>query len=272
MEMYSTYLLSSAVSICTLYWLTVLVTGPQTFCSAVAVLGFSTLTVISFFFDTMGLLMANRPVAKGADLRRAQAPAWETVPWTFWGIRLWEMDFWTVFSVTFSWISETDFCLEDKVEFTLGLVDSGREVTDLDRSFGSSGFGLVTFGFEITFFSVVFTSALGFLKQSILDCTTRPLYVPGLDFWMAEMVEGGFWTSSTSFLCLTVCCVRKAWLSVLRLVGSALVLVFGLTSFSCSLVPELSSLTSFFDWRGADLQITFSFFGPHTGLVFSLLL
>ncbi len=281
MVMYTTHLLSSAVFICTLYWLTVLVTGLWTFSSVEAVLGFSTCTVFSFFFEAMGLLMAERPVAKGADLGRAQAPAWVTVPGMFWGNRLWETDTWTGFSVAFSWISETDFGLDDTAEFTLGLVGIGREETDLDRTLGHSGFGLVKSGFEITFFSVVFSSALGFLKQSILDCTIRPLYIPGLDFWMAETLEGGFWTSFTRFLCLTVCCVRKAWLNVLHLVGSAFVLVFGLTSFSFSLVPELSSLRSFFNWRGADLHITFCFdtiplmtcfFGPHSGLVFSLLL
>lgn len=268
MAVHTTNLLSSAVFICTLYWLIVLVTGLRTFCPVVAGLGFA----ISCFFEAVGL-MAGRPVARGAGLGGTQtrgAPAWEMEPGTFWSIRLWETDFWTGFSVAFRGTSETDFGLD---KLTLGLEDAGREVTDLDRTLGKSGFG-------ITFFSVVFASPLGFLKQSILDCTTRPLYVPGLDFWMAETVEGGFCTSSTSFLCLTVCCVRKAWLSVLRLVGSAsLVLVFGLTSFSLSVFPELSSLRSFFDWRGADLFITLCFdtilqtcfFGPQTGLLFSLL-
>ncbi len=222
--------------------------------------------------------MAERPVARGADLGRAQAPACVTVPGMY--RRLWETDTWTGISEPFSWISDTDFGLDDTAEFTLCLVDVCREETDLDRTLGHSGFGIVKSGFEVPFFSVVFSSALGFLKQSILDCTTRPLYIPGLGFWMAETLEGGFWTSFTIFLCLTVCCVRKAWLNVLRVVGSALVLVFSLTSFAFPLVPDVSS-RSFFDWSGADLNITFCFdtiplmtclFGPHSGLVFSLLL
>ncbi len=86
----------------------------------------------------------------------------------------------------------------------------------LGPNFRAFRFWYCQIGFWSPFFTVVFSSALGFLKQSILDCTTRPLYIPGLGFWMAETLEGGFWTSFTIFLCLTVCCVRKAWLNVLR--------------------------------------------------------
>ncbi len=138
----------------------------------------------------MGLLMAERPVARGADLGRAQAPACVTVPGTIGRLR--ETDTWTGISEPFSWISDTDFGLDDTAEFTLCLVDVCREETDLDRTLGHSGFGIVKSGFEDPFFSVVFSSALGFLKQSILDCTTRPLYIPGLGFWMAETLDGGF--------------------------------------------------------------------------------
>lgn len=210
-----THLRSSAVSICTLYWLTVLVTGLLTFWSARVGLGFATCTGI--FFVVMALLVAERPVARGAGLGRTQArwaPVWEMDLGPFWGICLRETDLWTGFSVTFRGTSETDFDLDDRVELTLGLIEVCREVTDFDRILGTSGFALVSSSFEITFFSVVFVSPLGFLKQSIFDCITRPLYVPGLDFWTAETVDGGFWTSSTSFRCLTVCCVRKAWLRV----------------------------------------------------------
>lgn len=133
----------------------------------------------------------------------------------------------------------------------------GKSATDLDFV-KFPGFWLLALGTAVIVAALLSSPPsrpLGFLKELILDWTTLPLYAPGTG--LTGTVAGGFGASATSFLCLTACLVRKAWLKVLRLFVSPVVVA--ITSF-CSVLTFFRAFSPFpkssflllLECRGAD--------------------